>query len=146
MATRGSMPNAAAVSALHAAIDARSLLLGLTFTAQSPYTSTYRQGQVLRQCVDMLVYSTACTSTLTKKTQHMAALCMGNAACQTSRSRTCTIAANTLWLLSHRKCKHPANIALKCNTAMLFNQGATAQFGMRPMNLCSWALLQPVCT
>lgn len=40
MATRGSMPNAAAVSALHAAMDARSLLVGLTFTAQSPYTIT----------------------------------------------------------------------------------------------------------
>lgn len=40
MATRGSMPNAAAVSALHAAMEARSWLLGLTLTAQSPYTIT----------------------------------------------------------------------------------------------------------
>jgi len=42
MATRGSMPKAAAVSALQAAIEARSWLLGLTLTAQSPYTSTCR--------------------------------------------------------------------------------------------------------
>lgn len=40
MATRGSIPNAAAVSALHAAMEARSWLLGLTLTAQSPYTIT----------------------------------------------------------------------------------------------------------
>jgi hypothetical protein len=40
MATRGSMPNAAAVSALHAAMLAKSVLPGATLTAQSPYTST----------------------------------------------------------------------------------------------------------
>jgi hypothetical protein len=40
IATRGSMPKAAAVSALHAAMLARSLLLGVTLTAQSPYTNT----------------------------------------------------------------------------------------------------------
>jgi hypothetical protein len=49
MATRGSMPNAAAVSALHAAMDARSLLVGLTFTAQSPYTITCIQQQQQQQ-------------------------------------------------------------------------------------------------
>lgn len=36
MATRGSSPKAAAVSALYAAMDASSLLLGFTLTAQSP--------------------------------------------------------------------------------------------------------------
>ena len=40
MATRGSKPKARAVSALVTAICASWSAVGLTFTAQSPYTST----------------------------------------------------------------------------------------------------------
>lgn len=43
IATRGSMPKAAAVSAEVMAMAARSLAEGLTLTAQSPYTSTCRR-------------------------------------------------------------------------------------------------------
>lgn len=41
MATRGWMPKAAAVSALVMAMVARSEAVGLTLTAQSPYTMTW---------------------------------------------------------------------------------------------------------
>mmetsp|Transcript_19763 Transcript_19763/g.42941 ORF Transcript_19763/g.42941 Transcript_19763/m.42941 type:complete len:332 (+) Transcript_19763:1351-2346(+) len=48
MATRGSTPKAAAVSALTMAICASSSLVGCTLTAQSPYTST-RSGRHMKK-------------------------------------------------------------------------------------------------